>query len=177
VEPSEIYTLKEEFLDLLPGDEKVKALAQRTYQIDEFLVRPGGDEKTPIMRIAEHYSTLRTTETTVLLHGHCYQKAQSPAGDGYPVGVAATVAMLEAVGYKVSVIDAGCCGMAGAFGYESEHYDISMRVGGLSLFPAIRAASPHTIIAAPGISCQSQIEDGTGRKAIHPILLLNLKSE
>ena len=177
VEPSEIYTLKEEFLDLLPGDEKVKALAQRTYQIDEFLVRPEGDEKTPIMRIAEHYSTLRTTETTVLLHGHCYQKAQSPAGDGYPVGVAATVAMLEAVGYKVSVIDAGCCGMAGAFGYESEHYDISMRVGGLSLFPAIRGASPHTIIAAPGVSCQSQIEDGTGRKAIHPILLLNLKSE
>ncbi|OGO11334.1 MAG: hypothetical protein A2Y53_04440 [Chloroflexi bacterium RBG_16_47_49] len=177
VEPSEIYTLKEEYLDLLPGDEKVKALTQRTYLIDEFLVRPRGDEKSPILRIAEQNSTLRTTGTTVLLHGHCYQKAQSPAEDGYPVGVAATVVMLEAVGYKVSVIDAGCCGMAGAFGYESEHYDISMRVGGLSLFPAIRGASPHTIIAAPGVSCQSQIEDGTRRKALHPILLLNLKSE
>ena len=129
------------------------------------------------MRIAELCSTFRAAEKTVLLHGHCFQKSQAPARDGYPVGVAATVGMLEAVGFAVSVVDTGCCGMAGAFGYESEHYDISMRVGGLSLFPAICAASPNTIIAASGVSCQSQIEDGTGRKAIHPILLLNLKSE
>jgi Fe-S oxidoreductase len=67
--------------------------------------------------------------------------------------------------------------MAGAFGYEREHYDISISVGELSLFPAIRAVSPKSIIAAPGVSCQSQIEDGTGRKAIHPILLLSINPE
>lgn len=177
VEPSEIYTLKDEYLDLIPGDEDVKALANRAYMIDEFLVRAGYNGIEPIMRIAEKYSTLNTPKRSVILHGHCYQKAQPPAKDGNPIGVAATVAMLEAMGYDVSVINAGCCGMAGAFGYEKEHYDISISVGELSLFPAIRAVSPQSIIAAPGVSCQSQIEDGTGRKAIHPILLLSFKPE
>jgi Fe-S oxidoreductase len=108
----------------------------------------------------------------VLLHGHCYQKAQPPAADGFPTGVSATVAMLEAAGYQVQVIDSGCCGMAGAFGYEAEHYALSMQIGELSLLPAVRAAPDEIIIAASGISCQSQIEDGTTRAAKHPVTLI-----
>jgi Fe-S oxidoreductase len=108
-----------------------------------------------------------------LLHGHCYQKAQPPAPDGYPSGVSATLAMLKAVGYEVELIDSGCCGMAGAFGYETEHYDLSMQVGELGLFPAIRATGGETIIAAAGVSCQAQIQDGTQREAVQPIRLVD----
>jgi Fe-S oxidoreductase len=77
--------------------------------------------------------------------------------------------MLEAVGCQVSLIEAGCCGMAGAFGYEAEHYELSMKIGELALFPAVRDAGEEVIVSAAGISCQSQIEDGTQVKAIHPI--------
>jgi Fe-S oxidoreductase len=108
----------------------------------------------------------------VLLHAHCYQKAQPPAPDGFPSGAAATVSMLQAVGCTVRLIDAGCCGMAGAFGYEAEHYALSMQIGEQRLFPAVRAASPETRIATCGASCQPQIADGTGRAAVHPIQLL-----
>jgi Fe-S oxidoreductase len=107
-----------------------------------------------------------------LLHGHCYQKAQPPAGDGFPTGVPATVAMLKALGYDVELIDAGCCGMAGAFGYEAEHYDLSARVGELALFPAIRKSGAGALIAAAGTSCRSQILDGTARQAVHPVCLI-----
>ena len=80
--------------------------------------------------------------------------------------------MLETAGYQVQVIDSGCCGMAGAFGYEAEHYTLSRQIGELSLLPAVRAAPVEVIIAAAGISCQSQIEDGTPRAARHPITLI-----
>lgn len=108
----------------------------------------------------------------VLLHGHCYQKAQPPAEDGYPTGVPATVAMLQALGYQVEVVDSGCCGMAGAFGYETEHYDLSVKVGELSLFPAVRKSDPEVVVAAAGTSCRSQIKDGTAREAVHPVCLI-----
>ena len=109
--------------------------------------------------------------TIVLLHGHCYQKAQPPAKDGYPIGQVATIDMLENVGYSVTNIDDGCCGMAGAFGYEAEHFSVSMQVGELALIPAIKGSNIR-LIAAAGISCKSQIEDGTGRHVFHPISLL-----
>jgi Fe-S oxidoreductase len=80
--------------------------------------------------------------------------------------------MLAAAGYQVELVDSGCCGMAGAFGYESEHYKLSMAVGELNLLPAVRLAGPDVIVATCGVSCQDQIADGTGRKAIHPITLL-----
>jgi Fe-S oxidoreductase len=111
----------------------------------------------------------------ILLHGHCYQKAQPPSEDGYPNGIDATVKMLEIAGYQVSLVDAGCCGMAGAFGYEDEHYDLSIEVGEAALFPAIREAirsEELVIVAASGVSCQSQIKDGTQVDAIHPIMLI-----
>jgi Fe-S oxidoreductase len=101
----------------------------------------------------------------IKLHGHCQQKAL--------VSVAPSVKILLAPeNYSVEVIPSGCCGMAGSFGYEKEHYDISMKIGELVLFPAVRNSKDETIIAAPGTSCRHQIKDGTGRKALHPVEVL-----
>jgi Fe-S oxidoreductase len=172
VEPSEIYTLRDEYPDLLAEDRRVMEIANRSYMIDEFLVRPGLGGEKRILRIANKINQKNHHRGKILLHGHCYQKAQPPAVDGFPNGVQATVAMLEAVGYEVDVIEAGCCGMAGAFGYEAEHYDISMKIGELALFPAIRSSSKEVLVAAAGISCQAQIKDGTGRRPVHPIELI-----
>jgi Fe-S oxidoreductase len=74
--------------------------------------------------------------------------------------------------YKVEIIPSGCCGMAGSFGYEKEHYELSMKIGELVLFPAVRNANDHAIIAAPGTSCRHQVKDGTGRVALHPVEVL-----
>lgn len=175
VEPSEIYALRDELPDLLPGDEYAERLARRAYMIDEFLVRPGTDGRPRLERVLETDGRAGARPAggrRVWLHGHCYQKAQPPAEDGFPTGVAATQAMLEACGYRVSPIESGCCGMAGAFGYEAEHYELSMKVGELGLFPAVRRSPPQELLAAAGVSCQAQIEDGAGRRALHPILLL-----
>jgi Fe-S oxidoreductase len=109
----------------------------------------------------------------LLLHGHCYQKAQPPAADGYPVGQQASAELLRAVGYEVEIIPSGCCGMAGAFGYEAEHYALSMQVGELALLPAVRKAKETgRAVAAVGTSCRSQIADGANIHALHPIVLI-----
>ncbi len=101
----------------------------------------------------------------ILFHGHCHQKALA--------GTAATVALLRSIpGADVTEVDAGCCGMAGSFGFEAEHYELSMRIGGLRLFPAIRAEPQETVIAATGVSCRQQIEHGTGRPARHPLEII-----
>jgi Fe-S oxidoreductase len=101
----------------------------------------------------------------VLLHGHCQQKA-----------IASTAPTLRILSipqnYRVDEIPSGCCGMAGSFGFEKEHYEISMKVGELVLFPAVREAGKETILAAPGTSCRHQILDGTGRQALHPVEVL-----
>jgi Fe-S oxidoreductase len=98
----------------------------------------------------------------VLFHGHCHQKALA--------GTAATTALLRSIpGADVTEIDAGCCGMAGSFGFEAEHYEISMSIGELRLFPAVRSEAEDTIIAATGVSCRQQIQHGTGRPARHPL--------
>jgi FAD/FMN-containing dehydrogenase/Fe-S oxidoreductase len=170
LEPSEIYTLRDEYLDLLPSDNRMESIAQRAYMIDEFLLRPGVDGSPRIDRLVTAGISDKN-RTNVLLHGHCYQKAQPPARDAYPTGVLATEKLLEMFGYQVTTIKDGCCGMAGAFGYESEHYAISMQVGRLALLPAVKESS-DAIIAAAGISCKSQIEDGSGKKACHPISLV-----
>lgn len=170
LEPSEIYTLRDEYLDMFPNDGRVEELSQRAYMVDEFLVRPDANGSPRLSKLISQ-NTTNIKRKDVLLHGHCYQKAQTPAKDGFPIGVAATVAMLEGVGYSVTTIDDGCCGMAGAFGYEAEHYSLSMKIGELALIPAIKGSN-HSIVAAAGISCKSQIEDGTERSAVHPISLL-----
>jgi Fe-S oxidoreductase len=100
-----------------------------------------------------------------LLHGHCQQKAVGSLAD--------TVSMLAfPENYQVEVIPSGCCGMAGSFGYEKEHYELSMKIGELVLFPAVRTKAAATVVAAPGTSCRHQIKDGTGEKALHPIEIL-----
>jgi len=100
-----------------------------------------------------------------LFHGHCHQKALA--------GTAATTALLRVIpGADVVEVDAGCCGMAGSFGFEAEHYELSMSIGELRLFPAIRAEPEDAIIAATGVSCRQQIAYGTGRPARHPLEIL-----
>lgn len=107
-----------------------------------------------------------TTEAkNILIHGHCYQKALSSQQH--------ISSCLEIpVNYKTSLIPSGCCGMAGGFGYEKEHYAVSQQVGELVLFPAVRAASESDSIAASGTSCRHQVKDGTGRVALHPVEIL-----
>jgi Fe-S oxidoreductase len=146
VEPSCLLTLREEFLQLLPGDPRAEAVARQARLIEELLV----DELPP-----------RRLERRVLFHGHCHQKALA--------GTDATVALLRRSGADVVELDAGCCGMAGSFGFEAEHYDISMRIGEDRLFPAVRAEARDTVIAATGVSCRQQIGHGTGRAARHPV--------
>jgi Fe-S oxidoreductase len=101
----------------------------------------------------------------ILLHAHCQQKAISSS--------ACTIEMLTIpVNYSVTEIKSGCCGMAGAFGYEKEHYDLSNKIGELILFPEVRNSGEGTIISAPGTSCRHHIKDGTGRIALHPAVIL-----
>ena len=98
-------------------------------------------------------------------HGHCPQKSIA--------STAPTKKLLSIPeNYEVTEIPSGCCGMAGSFGYEKEHYELSMKVGELVLFPAVRQADKDVIVVAPGTSCRHQIGDGTGRKALHPVEVL-----
>ncbi|MBI3159914.1 MAG: FAD-binding protein [Chloroflexi bacterium] len=166
VEPSELLTLRDEYLELMPGNEVARRLAKRAFLVDEFMVRPGLDGRPRAERLAQAGRGQKA-----LFHGHCYQKAQPPADDGYPSGPEATKVFLEGMGYQAEMIPAGCCGMAGSFGYEAAHYEVSMQVGELALFPAVRAAG-DVALAAAGVSCRAQIEAGTGRKAVHPVMLL-----
>lgn len=164
IEPSEIITFRDEFQDFFPHDNYVKGLFNRSFLFDEFILR------------YEDISKFSINQTDSLsIHGHCYQKSAQRLADKYPVGVKATCNLLEQLGYNVKEIPSGCCGMAGSFGYESKNYDLSMRVGEEILFPAVR--STHDLIVAPGVSCRGHIKDGTNKKAIHPIHLINLEDE
>jgi FAD/FMN-containing dehydrogenase/Fe-S oxidoreductase len=186
IEPSELYTLRDEFLDLLPERRsEVEALAKRAWLVDEFLVRPDPSGQVRVLRAAKlsnenSTSAASNRQSKIHLHGHCYQKAQPPADDGFPVGQAASAEFLRAFGYEVEIIPSGCCGMAGAFGYEKEHYELSMQVGELVLFPYVRQNLPSPYgrgaggegkVAAPGASCRAQIADGTDATAEHPLVL------
>ncbi|MEO8405275.1 MAG: FAD-binding oxidoreductase, partial [Chitinophagaceae bacterium] len=160
VEPSAILTFRDEYIDLADDDqlEKAKELSKHVFLIDEFIA-------AEIDKGNISSSLFSKEKKAIKLHGHCQQKALS--------SVAASVKILSLPeNYTVETIPSGCCGMAGSFGYEKEHYDLSMQVGELVLFPAVRSASEQTIIAAPGTSCRHQVKDGTGRKAKHPIEIL-----
>jgi FAD/FMN-containing dehydrogenase/Fe-S oxidoreductase len=159
VEPSCLLTLRDEYLALLPGDPRAQAVADATRLPEELILGAitGGRLALP------PDNPFRGRR--ILFHGHCHQKALA--------GTAATVALLRSIpGADVAEVDAGCCGMAGSFGFEAEHYELSMRIGGLRLFPAIRAEPEETIIAATGVSCRQQIEHGTGRPARHPLEII-----
>jgi FAD/FMN-containing dehydrogenase/Fe-S oxidoreductase len=153
VEPSCLLTLRDEYLTLLPADSRAQAVAAATKLPEELLLDAIADGGL---------SLTAGSGQRILFHGHCHQKALA--------GTAATTALLRAIpGAEVVEVDAGCCGMAGSFGFEAEHYAMSMSIGELRLFPAIRAAPADTIIAATGVSCRQQIAHGTGRPARHPL--------
>ena len=158
-EPSCLFTLRDEHASMMPGDPKVKAVAARVRQVEELLGEAIDDGR--LVLAPDSWLAGRK----ILYHGHCHQKAE--------VGTAATVALLRRIpGAEVVEIDAGCCGMAGSFGYEAEHYDISMKVGTDRLFPSIEAAGRTTIVAATGTSCREQIFHGADRSAWHPVELV-----
>jgi FAD/FMN-containing dehydrogenase/Fe-S oxidoreductase len=158
-EPSCLMTLRDEYRALLPGNPLVEDIAGRVRQVEELLVEAIDDGRLTLR--ADAWPAGRK----VLYHGHCHQKAE--------VGTAATVALLQRIpGVDVTEIDAGCCGMAGSFGFESEHYDVSMQVGADRLFPAVQAASDDTVVAATGVSCRQQIAHGGGCRASHPVELV-----
>ncbi len=150
-EPSCITTLRDEYPDLL-GTRESQRLAERAMLLEEYLcVRLDAGEWQP---------KLSNARRSVLLHGHCHQKSL--------VGSEPSLRLLRmAPGFAVEEVDSGCCGMAGAFGYETEHYELSMQIGEMRLFPAIRQCSIDAVIVASGTSCRQQIMHATGRKAFH----------
>jgi len=151
-EPSCILTLRDEYKDLLPNDPDVEALATHSYMIDEYLASLDG---TGDLGIAWREST----GPEVFFHGHCHQKAL--------IGVGPSIAILEASGCRPTESGAGCCGMAGSFGYEAEHYDVSRKIGEERLFPAVEETSIDVQISVAGVSCRQQIEHFTDRSTRH----------
>jgi FAD/FMN-containing dehydrogenase/Fe-S oxidoreductase len=157
-EPSCLLTLRDEYLAVLPGDPRAAAVAAATRLPEELLLTAMAEGR---LAMAEQSPV---SGKRILFHGHCHQKALA--------GTAATLALLRSIpGADVIEVDAGCCGMAGSFGFEKEHYRLSMSIGELRLFPAIRAEAPDAVIAATGVSCRQQISHGTGRQAWHPLEL------
>jgi FAD/FMN-containing dehydrogenase/Fe-S oxidoreductase len=155
LEPSCVFTFRDEIPGLLPGDALAKS-AGRVQMADQFLAAALREGRAPI--------PWKKSPATVRVHGHCHQKAFGT--------FEATVELLKTLpGADVQAIESGCCGMAGAFGHEREHYDVSMKMGELALLPAVRA-NPGATIAAAGTSCRQQVADGTGREALHPMRIL-----
>jgi FAD/FMN-containing dehydrogenase/Fe-S oxidoreductase len=160
IEPSAILTFRDEYPDLVSEElvEAAKQLAKNALQFDEFIAR-----EMDAKRITGAQFT--NVPKKIKLHGHCQQKAIA--------SLVPTKKMLSLPkNYEVTLIPSGCCGMAGSFGYEKEHYDLSMKIGELVLFPTVRSQPEEVIIAAPGTSCRHQIHDGTGRTALHPVEIL-----
>ncbi|MDQ2927401.1 MAG: heterodisulfide reductase-related iron-sulfur binding cluster, partial [Pseudomonadota bacterium] len=150
LEPSCLFTLRDEILVMGLGD-AAERVSKQALLLEEFIVR-----ETRARRMVLH---LKPASRDIVVHGHCHQKA-----------FGAMPAVLEALklipGARPSLIESSCCGMAGSFGYEAEHHDVSMQMAELSLLPALRAA-PDALIVADGTSCRQQIADGTSRQALH----------
>jgi Fe-S oxidoreductase len=160
IEPSAILTFRDEYPELAEQSitSDASRLGKNALLIEEFICREAAKG-----RIKPDQFTERSVK--ILLHGHCQQKAIA--------STECTRKMLSIpVNYRVEEIPDGCCGMAGSFGYEKEHFDLSMKIGEMVLFPAVRATEAETIIAASGTSCRHHIADGTGRMVLHPAEVL-----
>lgn len=158
IEPSAILSLTDEYPRLADNKEAAKHIAKHTFLIEEFLqheIELGNIEP----------SQFTTEAKTIKFHGHCHQKALRNQLSSFKI-------LNLPKNYKVTIIPSGCCGMAGSFGYEKEHYDVSMQIGEQTLFPAIRKAGDQVVISSNGTSCRHQIMDGTGREALHPVSIL-----
>jgi FAD/FMN-containing dehydrogenase/Fe-S oxidoreductase len=151
LEPSCLLTLRDELLALFPGDDS-RAIADQALLLEEFLAREAEAGKLAL--------GFNETNRKAHLHGHCHQKAFGAFG-------AVEAALRLVPGLDVKPIESSCCGMAGAFGYQAETYDVSMAMGELTLFPAVRNADAESLIVADGFSCRHQIEHGTSRKPLH----------
>ena len=160
IEPSAILSFRDEYPNLVGNELKTEAekLAQNCLLYDEFIMQEYEKGHITASQFTDEHNSIK-------LHGHCHQKSIA--------SVEPSAKMLSIpVNYKVDILPTGCCGMAGSFGYEKEHYEISMKIGEQSLFPLVREANANQIISAPGVSCRQQILDGTGVKAMHPISIL-----
>ncbi|HLA45657.1 MAG TPA: FAD-linked oxidase C-terminal domain-containing protein, partial [Aggregatilineales bacterium] len=158
LEPSCLLMLRDEYLYLLPDDENAKLVAGAAYMFEEFITELAGKGELNLEFSDE--------QRHLLLHGHCHQKSL--------VGtIPSKKALTLPKNYSVEEVDSGCCGMAGSFGYEAEHYDISIKMAERRLLPAVREASGDTIIVAAGVSCRQQIKHGTGKHALHPAEVLS----
>ena len=158
IEPSAILTFKDEYLKLADDKASAESISKSTFLIEEFI-----QQEIALGHITQEQFTLQ--DKTIKFHGHCHQKALSNQLSSFAV-------LNLPRNYKVTIIPSGCCGMAGSFGYEKEHYEVSMQVGEQTLFPAVRKASEAIVISANGTSCRHQIKDGTQREAKHPITIL-----
>lgn len=160
LEPSAILAFRDEYPDLVaaPLREAAVALSKHVFLFEEFIALEFEQGR---IRPGQFHQQARE----IKLHGHCQQKALSNMA-------LAQKALSIPANYQVRIIASGCCGMAGSFGYEKEHFDLSMQIGELVLFPQVRKAAPEALIAAPGTSCRHQIKDGTGKRALHPAEIL-----
>jgi Fe-S oxidoreductase len=158
-EPSCVFTLEHELVELALGDAGAAAIGRQARLVEDLLVEAIDDGSLLLDPNAS------VAGRRILFHGHCHQKAAN--------ATAGSVELLRRLpGATVDVLDAGCCGMAGSFGFEREHYDLSMQIGAMRLFPAVSATPADTLVAATGVSCRQQIAQGTGRTAVHPVVLL-----
>ena len=159
LEPSAVLSFRDEYKRLAPNTDTIDAIASNSFLIEEFLAKE-------IERGIVTSDKFTKEARTIKIHNHCHQKALSSQKVTFDI-------LNLPENYSVSIISSGCCGMAGSFGYEKEHYEVSMQIGELKLFPAVRKSEENVIIAANGTSCRHQIKDGTGRNALHPISILN----
>ena len=151
IEPSCLLTLRDEYPDLLPGNQEAQAVAANSFLLDEFLSKTVEEGNLDL--------ELQPRPGRVLLHGHCHQKAMTGLGPALRL-------LRQVPEAEVEALDAGCCGMAGAFGFEREHYEVSMQIGERALFPAVRR-SPDATVVVTGVSCRQQVEHGTGVRPLH----------
>jgi Fe-S oxidoreductase len=158
IEPSAILTFRDEYIRLADDKSSAKEISKNTFTIEEFLAKEHQKENIDTSVFTNNSKELK-------IHGHCHQKALSSTHSSFTI-------LNIPKNYKVTILNTGCCGMAGSFGYEKEHYKVSMQVGEDTLFPKVRCCSPETEIAAAGTSCRHQIFDGTKRLAKHPITIL-----
>ena len=152
LEPSCLLTLRDEFKSMLPGRE-TNALAKTAKLLEEFLAQ---QQRAGKLQLKLNPISARRA----IVHGHCHQKAF-----GTMAAMQQTLALIPEL--EIEVIDSGCCGMAGAFGFEANHYEVSMKMAELNLLPAVRASSDDTLVIANGTSCRHQILDGAQRESLH----------
>ena len=158
LEPSAILSFRDEYKRMTSDKTTAQIIADHSFLIEEFLAKEIADGSLKSADFTEEVRDIK-------IHNHCHQKALSNQKVTFDV-------LNLPANYKVTIIASGCCGMAGSFGYEEEHYETSMKIGGLKLFPAVSKSSAETIIAANGTSCRHQIFDGTKRIAKHPVSIL-----